>query len=208
MQRCCVSLVALASRWREFAFRVGAVLGVAIAAKLFLWPLIFWLLGTRRYRAALAASAAALAAILVPWAVIGFSGLASYPDLLRVAEGGICHTQFLGRHDAQRDRAPCNAGGSRCGGVGRRVGCDCTPPGETRRRRVLVHDRRAGGDPRVSNCVAVLLRADFGSARNSASALLRSLGPARVALFGRPIAETVARLIRGIAWRTRMLSSR
>ena len=82
-----VPLVALAWRWRHHTYRGGAMLGVAIAAKLFVWPLVFWLLGTRRYRAAAAATAAGVAAVIVPWAAIGFAGLASYPDLLRVAEG-------------------------------------------------------------------------------------------------------------------------
>jgi alpha-1,2-mannosyltransferase len=81
-----VPLIALAWRWRPHPYRVGAVLGVAIAAKLFLWPLVFWLLGTRRYRAAAAAVAVGVASTIGPWAVIGFAGMTSYPDLLRMAE--------------------------------------------------------------------------------------------------------------------------
>ena len=34
-------LVALAWRWRSHAYRPGVVLGIAIAGKLFLWPLVF-----------------------------------------------------------------------------------------------------------------------------------------------------------------------
>lgn len=81
-----VPLVALAWRWRDRPARTGAIVGLTIAAKLFLWPLLFWLLGTRRYRAFGVAVIAALALVFVPWAVIGFAGLASYPDLLRLAE--------------------------------------------------------------------------------------------------------------------------
>ena len=81
-----VPLLALAWRWRDHRFRAGALVGLAIASKLFLWPLLFWLLGTRRYKAFGAAVATAFAAVLVPWMVIGFDGLSSYPDLLRVAE--------------------------------------------------------------------------------------------------------------------------
>ena len=81
-----VPLVALAWRWRQSWIRCGLAVGLAIAAKLFLWPLLLWLLGTRRYRAFGAAATAALVAVFVPWALIGFDGLASYPDLLRVAE--------------------------------------------------------------------------------------------------------------------------
>jgi hypothetical protein len=81
-----VPLVALAWRWRDQWARVGACVGLVIASKLFLWPLLFWLLGTRRYRAFGAAIAIALAAVVLPWAVIGFAGMSTYPDLLRVAE--------------------------------------------------------------------------------------------------------------------------
>lgn len=81
-----VPLVALAWRWRERWVRVGVVVGLAIAAKLFLWPLLFWLLGTRRYRAFGAGVVACLVALFLPWALIGFDGLRAYPDLLRAAE--------------------------------------------------------------------------------------------------------------------------
>jgi hypothetical protein len=80
-----VPLVALAWRWRAAWLRSGALIGVAIAAKLFLWPLVFWLVGTRRYRAAGAAALATVLGIFVPWAAIGFDGLRAYPDLLEVA---------------------------------------------------------------------------------------------------------------------------
>lgn len=81
-----VPLVALAWRWRRSWLRCGVVVGLAIAAKLFLWPLVFWLLGTRRYRAFGAAATTTVVAVLVPWVLIGFDGLTSYPDLLRIAE--------------------------------------------------------------------------------------------------------------------------
>jgi hypothetical protein len=81
-----VPLVALAWRWRDRVIRVGVVVGLAIAAKLFLWPLLFWLLGTRRYRAFGAAVTTVVLAVLAPWAVIGFKGLTTYPELLRLAQ--------------------------------------------------------------------------------------------------------------------------
>lgn len=80
-----VPLVALAWRWRQHLHRSGAVVGLVIAIKLFLWPLLFWQLGTRRYRAVGTAVAVAAAGVVVPWALIGFDGFRSYPDLLRVA---------------------------------------------------------------------------------------------------------------------------
>ena len=87
-----VPLVALAWRWRDRWGRCGAVLGLAIAAKLLIWPLLFWLLGTKRYRALGAALAVTCLALFVPWAVIGFDGLEAYPDLLRLA------SEFYGVH--------------------------------------------------------------------------------------------------------------
>jgi alpha-1,2-mannosyltransferase len=80
-----VPLVALAWRWREQWLRCGVVLGLAIASKLLVWPLLFWLLGTRRYRAFGVALAAGAVGILLPWGAIGFDGLATYPDVLRLA---------------------------------------------------------------------------------------------------------------------------
>jgi len=80
-----VPLVALAWRWREQWLRCGVVLGLAIASKLLVWPLLFWLLGTRRYGALCGALATSALFILLPWGVIGFDGLSAYPDLLRVA---------------------------------------------------------------------------------------------------------------------------
>jgi Glycosyltransferase family 87 len=81
-----VCLVALTWRWRAHPYRVAALIGLAIAVKLFLWPLAFWLLGTGRYRAAATAGAIATVGVFVPWAIIGFDGLLAYPDLLRVAQ--------------------------------------------------------------------------------------------------------------------------
>lgn len=79
-------LVALAWHWRDNWRRGGVVVGLAIAAKLFLWPLLFWLLGTRRYKAFGAAVAVTCVGIIAPWAVIGFNGFSSYPALLGVAD--------------------------------------------------------------------------------------------------------------------------
>lgn len=81
-----VPLVALAWRWRDRWLWAGVVVGLAIASKLFAWPLLVWLIATRRYRAAGAAAVSTAAIVLLPWAAIGFDGLTSYPDLLRVAE--------------------------------------------------------------------------------------------------------------------------
>jgi len=80
-----IPLVALAWRWRDRWPRSGLLVGLAIASKLFAWPLVFWLLGTRRYKAAGTAVVTAVIGLMVPWALIRFDGFFAYPDLLQVA---------------------------------------------------------------------------------------------------------------------------
>jgi glycosyl transferase family 87 len=76
--------LALAVAWvhRRSRFTMPLALACAVAAKLFLWPLIFWLLATRRWRAALTGTFATAALILVPWALLGFRDLLWYPQAL------------------------------------------------------------------------------------------------------------------------------
>jgi hypothetical protein len=75
--------VAAAWRWREDVIRPALAVGVALALKLFLWPLALWLALTHRLRAGITALSVALGLALVSWAAIGFSDLAHYPSLLR-----------------------------------------------------------------------------------------------------------------------------
>ena len=72
---------AVAWRYRDRAWICGASVACLIAAKLFLWPLLIWLLATRRFRAAAVAFATALALLGVSFAVVG--GLGHYADVLR-----------------------------------------------------------------------------------------------------------------------------
>ena len=81
-----VPLVALAWRYRGRHRIAGLSVGVAIAAKLFVAPLLVWLLLTRRFRAAAWAAASATALVFGSWLAIGFEGLADYPALLRVLQ--------------------------------------------------------------------------------------------------------------------------
>jgi hypothetical protein len=74
---------ALLWRWRDRWLLAALALGVGLAIKPLMFPLLAWLLLTRRFRAALAATAVTLVLTLASWAVIGFSGLRSYPDLLQ-----------------------------------------------------------------------------------------------------------------------------
>jgi hypothetical protein len=73
--------VALAWRYRD---RMGGVLAVAfvVALKLFFWPLLVWLVATRRYRSAALSAVGAGLLVIVPWAGIGFAGLHAYPHML------------------------------------------------------------------------------------------------------------------------------
>jgi alpha-1,2-mannosyltransferase len=76
-------LVALAWRYRDQWPKAGAAVGCAVILKLFLWPLVLWLLLTRRWRAAAAATGGALAITALAWSTLGFKGLGEYPALLR-----------------------------------------------------------------------------------------------------------------------------
>jgi hypothetical protein len=74
--------IAFTWRFRNRAVLAGGAAGLAIALKLLAWPLFFWLLFTRRFRAALISLATAATLTLGSWAVIGFRGLTTYPSLL------------------------------------------------------------------------------------------------------------------------------
>ena len=76
-------LLAGAIAWRDRESWKGALaVGALIAAKLFAWPLLLWLLITGRIRCSLLALASAVGLIALSWATIGFSGLLAYPKLL------------------------------------------------------------------------------------------------------------------------------
>jgi hypothetical protein len=67
--------------WKYRDRRVPAVLLVAgvVIAKLYLWPLLVWLIATRRSRTAALGLATGIAVALAGWAVTGFAGLTHYP---------------------------------------------------------------------------------------------------------------------------------
>jgi alpha-1,2-mannosyltransferase len=74
--------LAVAWRYRDERRIAAPVSAVIIATKVFLWPMLFWLAATRRWRTVAWALALALVGVVVSWAVIGFAGLTSYPRLL------------------------------------------------------------------------------------------------------------------------------
>jgi alpha-1,2-mannosyltransferase len=74
--------LAVAWRYRDRRWTPVLVVAALIAAKVFLWPLLFWFAATRRGLAAAQALALAVAAVLGSWALIGFAGFTTYPRLL------------------------------------------------------------------------------------------------------------------------------
>jgi alpha-1,2-mannosyltransferase len=77
---------ALVWRFRERLLPPAAGVGVMLAVKFFLWPLVLWFAATRRYATAVLACAVGTALLVFSWAVIGFAGFLDYPDLLRRLE--------------------------------------------------------------------------------------------------------------------------
>jgi alpha-1,2-mannosyltransferase len=75
-------LCALGWRFRDRSV-AGVPLALAAAAKLFLWPLLVWLLVTRRFRA-FAASLATIGVTLAVWAAIDPGGMRRYPETVRL----------------------------------------------------------------------------------------------------------------------------
>ena len=75
--------VALVWRYRDEVWPPAVSLGLAVSAKLLLWPLLVWTAVTRRLRATIWAIVLGVAVTIGAWAAIGFDGLTGYPDLLR-----------------------------------------------------------------------------------------------------------------------------
>ena len=69
-------------RWRDRVFPAALAVASIIAAKIFPWPLGVWLLVTRRYKALAMTVALGIVLTFGAWAVIGFQGLAQYPQML------------------------------------------------------------------------------------------------------------------------------
>jgi alpha-1,2-mannosyltransferase len=87
--------LAAAWRWRNRPFVAGSAVAAAVVAKLFLWPVVLWLLATRRFKAAALAVGEGLLATAISWWAIGFAGLHQYSHLLGTltrAEGVISYS--------------------------------------------------------------------------------------------------------------------
>jgi Glycosyltransferase family 87 len=77
---------AIAWRFRARVLPVSGSIGLTLAVKFLLWPLVVWLAATRRYAAAVLSGVVGVGLLLLSWAAIGFAGFADYPDLLRRLE--------------------------------------------------------------------------------------------------------------------------
>ena len=75
-----VFLCALAWHWRDRKVLAGLSIGLAVGLKLFLWPLAFWLLATRRVLSLVIASAVVAFSILV---VLPYESLPAFATRLR-----------------------------------------------------------------------------------------------------------------------------
>jgi hypothetical protein len=74
--------VAVLWRYRDRRGLAAAAAMAAIVSKIFLWPLWFWLLATRRFATALLVAGFGVASVVAGWAIIGFDEAADYPRLL------------------------------------------------------------------------------------------------------------------------------
>ena len=80
---------ALAWRFRDRIRLTSVIVGLTLAVKFVLWPLLFWLVVTRRIATAALAAATGGVLLIASWAVIGFDGFLGYPDLLRRLEATV-----------------------------------------------------------------------------------------------------------------------
>ena len=89
--------IAVAWRYRDRPGKSGATIGIIIAIKLFLWPLLGWLILTRRWRALGWAVATAALVNAVSWAVLGFHEVHAYIQLVNAVtkvEERMAYTPF------------------------------------------------------------------------------------------------------------------
>ena len=70
---------ALLWKYRDRRLPAGLLVGVVVVAKLYLWPLLVWLVAVRRARTAALGFATAAGLAFLGWAVTGFAGLTHYP---------------------------------------------------------------------------------------------------------------------------------
>jgi len=70
---------ALLWKFRHRTVVAALLVGAVVVAKLYLWPLLVWLVAIRRARTAALGFATAVGLAFFGWAVTGFAGLSQYP---------------------------------------------------------------------------------------------------------------------------------
>jgi len=78
---------ALAWRFRARRLPCSLSIGITLATKFFLWPLVIWLAATRRYVTAGLSCLAGAGILILSWAAIGFAGLGDYGSIVRRVQG-------------------------------------------------------------------------------------------------------------------------
>jgi hypothetical protein len=78
---------AAAWHYRDRRWTVAIAIVGAVATKIFLWPLVVWLVATRRLRTAATTVLLGVATVFGCWAAIAFSGLTGYVHFLRHVAG-------------------------------------------------------------------------------------------------------------------------
>ena len=75
--------LALAWAWRDRHRRVAIVVGVVVATRLFLWPLLVWLLITGRRHAAFEGVLTAFVVTAIGWAAVEFRRIGDFMNVVR-----------------------------------------------------------------------------------------------------------------------------
>jgi hypothetical protein len=85
---------AVAWRYRDRRYVVAWAIVAVVVTKIFLWPLVFWLLATRRFLTAVTTVALGVLVTLGSWAVLGFDGLGGYAHGLQRVAGLVQETSY------------------------------------------------------------------------------------------------------------------
>lgn len=102
--------VAVAWRWRDRPAVASAATGLAIATKVLAWPMVVWLAFGRGARTAVSAVLVAVGVTFGLWALLGFSGLLSYPNAVDGVQGTYRDTGYTFRAVALDAGLPATAG--------------------------------------------------------------------------------------------------
>jgi alpha-1,2-mannosyltransferase len=71
---------AAAWRYRDRRYVVAIAIVAVVVTKIFLWPLLIWLVATRRFRTAVTTILLGIGVTLGCWAILAFDGLREYPN--------------------------------------------------------------------------------------------------------------------------------